>query len=298
MNIKGIVLAKRDNQYDVRLENTTRNIITYVENTTGLELEIGDIVIVTYTDYNDPPIITNVYDKTISGVDSYTKTETDSLLGYKEDKVSGKGLSSNDYTDTDKSKVYISVPNTRKINSKPLTTDITLTKSDIGLGNVDNTSDTDKPISTATRTALNQIIDSIYPVGSPFFSFLVTEDPNTRFPGTTWVRLEEDQYLVSAGESLVGMTPVGANSKDIRIDWSHNHLQNPHSHENYNRTSNFSSTGNQYGGRMGIAGDNSGTITATAPTTGTNQSAGTQTNTQTVDNRPKSVAIYVWRRTA
>lgn len=298
MNIKGIVLAKRDNQYDVRLENTTRNIITYVENTTGINLKIGDIVIVTYTDYNDPPIITNVYDKTISGVDSYTKTETDSLLGYKEDKVSGKGLSSNDYTDTDKSKVYISVPNTRKINSKPLTTDITLTKSDIGLGNVDNTSDTDKPISTATRTALNQIIDSIYPVGSPFFSFLVTEDPNTRFPGTTWVRLEENTYLVSAGESLVGMTPVGANSKDIHIDWSHNHPQNPHDHENYNRTSNFSSTGSQYGGRMGTAGDNSGTITATAPTTGTNQSAGTQTNTQTVDNRPKSVAIYVWRRTA
>lgn len=147
-------------------------------------------------------------------------------------------------------------------------------------------------------SALNQIIDLIYPIGSPFFSFLVTEDPNIRFPGTTWVRIEENTYLVSAGESLVGMTPVGANSKDIRIDWSHNHLENPHSHENYNRTSNFSSTGNQYGGRMGTAGDNSGTITATAPTTGTNQSAGTQTNTQTVDNRPKSVAIYVWRRTA
>ncbi len=31
----------------------------------------------------------------------------------------------------------------------------TLTKSDVGLGNVDNTSDADKPISTATQTALN-----------------------------------------------------------------------------------------------------------------------------------------------
>ncbi|MEA4956858.1 hypothetical protein SDC9_07403 [bioreactor metagenome] len=161
MNIKGIVLAKRDNQYDVRLENTTRNIITYVENTTGLELEIGDIVIVTYTDYNDPPIITNVYDKTISGADSYTKTETNTLLGYKEDKVSGKGLSSNDYTNTDKSKVDISVPNTLEINSKPLNTNITLTKSDIGLGNVDNTSDTNKPISTSTQTALNNKVDKI-----------------------------------------------------------------------------------------------------------------------------------------
>lgn len=30
-----------------------------------------------------------------------------------------------------------------------------LTKSDVGLGNVDNTSDVDKPVSTATQTALN-----------------------------------------------------------------------------------------------------------------------------------------------
>jgi hypothetical protein len=35
------------------------------------------------------------------------------------------------------------------------TGDVTLTKSDVGLGNVDNTSDLEKPISTATQTALN-----------------------------------------------------------------------------------------------------------------------------------------------
>ena len=35
------------------------------------------------------------------------------------------------------------------------TGDVTLTKSDVGLGNVDNTSDADKPISTATQEALN-----------------------------------------------------------------------------------------------------------------------------------------------
>lgn len=36
---------------------------------------------------------------------------------------------------------------------------IDLTKSDVGLGNVDNTSDANKPISTATQTALNDKID-------------------------------------------------------------------------------------------------------------------------------------------
>lgn len=47
------------------------------------------------------------------------------------------------------------VPDTRKVNNKALSADITLAKSDVGLGNVDNTSDTDKPVSTAQQTAIN-----------------------------------------------------------------------------------------------------------------------------------------------
>lgn len=39
---------------------------------------------------------------------------------------------------------------------------IDLTKSDVGLGNVDNTSDANKPISTATQTALNAKQNSIF----------------------------------------------------------------------------------------------------------------------------------------
>ena len=35
-----------------------------------------------------------------------------------------------------------------------------LTKNDVGLGNVDNTSDANKPVSTATQTALNAKIDA------------------------------------------------------------------------------------------------------------------------------------------
>lgn len=40
------------------------------------------------------------------------------------------------------------------------TGDVTLAKADVGLGNVDNTSDLDKPISTATQTALNAKADA------------------------------------------------------------------------------------------------------------------------------------------
>lgn len=50
------------------------------------------------------------------------------------------------------------VPKTTTVNSKPLSSNITLNKTDVGLGNVDNTSDLDKPISSATQTALDNKI--------------------------------------------------------------------------------------------------------------------------------------------
>ena len=45
------------------------------------------------------------------------------------------------------------VPTSRTINSHALTADITITKSDLGLANVDNTSDINKPVSTAQAAA-------------------------------------------------------------------------------------------------------------------------------------------------
>lgn len=47
---------------------------------------------------------------------------------------------------------------------------VVLTKTDIGLGNVDNTSDANKPVSTATQTALN----AKAPLASPTFTGTVT----------------------------------------------------------------------------------------------------------------------------
>ena len=47
------------------------------------------------------------------------------------------------------------------INGHPLSSNVVLTKSDIGLGNVDNTSDLNKPISTATQNALNAKQDTL-----------------------------------------------------------------------------------------------------------------------------------------
>ena len=52
------------------------------------------------------------------------------------------------------------VPTTREVNGHALSSDVTITASDVGLGNVDNTADADKPVSTATQTALDGKVDT------------------------------------------------------------------------------------------------------------------------------------------
>ena len=70
------------------------------------------------------------------------------------------------YVDTEVAKkqdTLVSGTNIKTLNSESLlgSGDIVLTKSSIGLGNVDNTSDANKPISTATQTALDKKQDTI-----------------------------------------------------------------------------------------------------------------------------------------
>jgi len=47
------------------------------------------------------------------------------------------------------------VPQTRTVAGKPLSANVALDKVDVGLASVDNTSDANKPVSTAQQTALN-----------------------------------------------------------------------------------------------------------------------------------------------
>lgn len=51
------------------------------------------------------------------------------------------------------------VPDTRQVAGKALSADVTLVKGDVGLGNVDNTSDADKPVSVAAQEALDDKAD-------------------------------------------------------------------------------------------------------------------------------------------
>lgn len=101
-------------------------------------------------------------------------TATQTALDLKVDKETGKGLSTNDFTDTLLSKLngiesgaQVNTVTGVKGNSESTyrTGNINITKANIGLGNVDNTSDTNKPISTATQTALDAKVDKVTGMG-------------------------------------------------------------------------------------------------------------------------------------
>ena len=116
-----------------------------------------------------------------SDLDKPISTATQAALDTKVDKVEGKGLSTNDYTNEEKQKVadaaaahvdayHVPTLNADEGASKIVVGTVTSgktvvgyidvpTKASLGLGNVDNTSDLDKPISTATQTALDTKVD-------------------------------------------------------------------------------------------------------------------------------------------
>lgn len=66
------------------------------------------------------------------------------------------------------------VPQTRTVAGKALTANITLDKLDVGLSNVDNTSDVNKPVSTAQQTAINGRVPTTRTVAGKALSADVT----------------------------------------------------------------------------------------------------------------------------
>lgn len=105
-------------------------------------------------------ILTGQTPSVLDGVTKNVQTQ----LNDKVDKVTGKGLSTNDYTSAEKTKLSGIETGAQKntitgVKGSAETTyrtgNVNITATNIGLGNVNNTSDAEKPISTATKTALD-----------------------------------------------------------------------------------------------------------------------------------------------
>ena len=95
-------------------------------------------------------------------------TATQTALDLKVDKVAGKGLSTNDYDNTEKTNVESNTTHRSLTTGNPHS----VSKDDVGLGNADNTSDANKPVSTATQTALDGKVNTATGVQSADSSLL------------------------------------------------------------------------------------------------------------------------------
>ena len=126
----------------------------------------------------------------------------DNFNNLNNDKVeveAGKWLSENDFTNADKAKLdwiesWAEANTVDSVNSQ--TWAVVLDKTDIGLWNVDNTSDADKPVSTATQTALDWKEDS----------FTKNTAFNKDFWTTAWTVAEWD--ALAGKQDALGYNPL------------------------------------------------------------------------------------------
>lgn len=100
------------------------------------------------------------------------------------------------------------VPTSRKVNGHALSADITITKGDLSLGNVDNTADLDKPISTLVQSALDDKVDKVDGKGLSTNDY-TTDDKNKLTGIASGAEVNQNAF----SNVKVGTTTVAADSK-------------------------------------------------------------------------------------
>lgn len=101
------------------------------------------------------------------------------------------------------------VPDSRKVNGHALTSDVTVTKSDVGLGNVDNTSDVNKPVSTAQQTALDGKVPTTRTVNGHPLSADVTVTKSDVGLGNVDNTSDANKPISDAVAAKLGTVPSG-----------------------------------------------------------------------------------------
>lgn len=121
------------------------------------------------------------------------------------------------------------VDKTNTVNTHPLTAPVTVTKADVGLSNVDNTNDLNKPISTATQTAL----DAKFNVPSGNSSQYIKGDGTiSSFPTIPAAQVNSDWSSASGISQILNRPSLST----VATSGSYNDLENQPSIPNITRT--------------------------------------------------------------
>ena len=138
-------------------------------------------------------------------------------LSKKVDKVDGSRLITNE--EAEKLEGIEAGAQVNKVNSVAgKTGDVTLSKNDVGLGNVDNTSDIDKPVSTLQQAAINSVKDSLDEFKSTKgqANGLATLDENGKIPVS---QLNGQLARVQGVDEVVISTTLPEEPKDEYMVW-------------------------------------------------------------------------------
>lgn len=160
-----------------------------------------------------------------------------------------------------------------------------LTKSDVGLSNVDNTADSSKPVSTAQQTAIDVAIttakQALYPVGCIYTETTGT-NPNTTFGFGTWTAFGAGRVLIGSGTSDQAFA-AGATGGES------NHILTIPEMPAHTHTTTLPANATAGGTGNYFAGNNSGSLAAPSSSTG---NGGSHNNLQPY------IVVYFWQRAA
>ena len=199
--------------------------------------------------------VTNTELGYVSGVTSAIQTQLDNKLDDSQlvDSFTNH-VTDNNYIPSAKLVDDTKVNKTTTVNGHALSSNVTVSKSDVGLGNCDNTSDLDKPISTATQTALDAKV--AYKTGT---GITYTADHIATFDDTTGKVIKDSGYTIATSVPS-GAVFTDANTQQLITNGNYNR---PLLMSNYDIGSAVSSTGPTYKYTNIYANPSTGVITAT-----------------------------------
>jgi len=211
----------------------------------------------------------------------------------------GDGTYSNKNVPLSAIRTYSAVPaggSTNQVLQKTSNTDYatgwhTLSKNDVGLSNVDNTSDTDKPVSTAVTAAIAAAVSAtkqaLYPVGSIYTNASDSTNPATLLGFGTWTAFAAGRVPVGKASSGTFAT-IGATGGEETHTLSVTEI--PSHQHGLDNNSQTHSAGSSYSHTAGAGSWNFGTMGASA----TQYSGGGGAH----NNLQPYIVVYMWQRTA